>query len=170
MDAVVAYYQNWGIGFKGTQPIVIPEDRKHFQELTEGGTVIVGRRTLADFPNGKPLKNRKTIVMTHQNIEIEGAVVAHSAEEVIEMVKDQPKVFVIGGASVYDALLPFCEKVYITKIYARPECDVFFKNLDENFEWSFESESELMTSSAGLNYRYYVYEKYYINNMIKKIK
>ncbi len=170
MDAVVAYYQNWGIGFKGTQPIVIPEDRKHFQELTEGGTVIVGRRTLADFPNGKPLKNRKTIVLTHQDIEIEGAVVAHSAEEVIEMVKDQPKVFVIGGASVYDALLPFCEKVYITKIYARPECDVFFKNLDENFEWSFESESELMTSSIGLNYRYYVYEKYYINNMIKKIK
>ena len=170
MDVVVAYYQNWGIGFKGTQPLVIPEDRKHFQELTEGGTVIVGRRTLEDFPNGKPLKNRKTIVMTHQDIEIEGATVAHSAQEVMEMVKDQPKVFVIGGASVYDALLPFCEKVYITKIYARPECDVFFKNLDENFEWSFESESELMTSSTGVQYRYYVYEKYYINNVIKKIK
>ena len=168
MDAIVAYYQNWGIGFKGTQPIVIPEDRKHFQELTEGGTVIVGRKTLADFPNGKPLKNRKTIVLTHQDIDIEGATVAHSVEEVLEMVKDQPKVFVVGGASVYDALLPFCEKVHITKIYARPECDAFFLNLDENFAWSFDSESELMTSSTGIQYRYYTYEKYYINNAIKK--
>lgn len=169
MDAVVAYYQNWGIGAKGTQPLVIPEDRKHFQELTEGGTVIVGRRTLEDFPDGKPLKNRKTIVMTRQDIEIEGATVAHSVEEVLEMVKDQPRVYVIGGASVYDQLLSFCEKVYITKIYARPECDAFFKNLDENFEWSFDSESELMTSTTGVQYRYYVYEKYYITQNIKKL-
>jgi len=169
MDAIVAYYQNWGIGKDGTQPIVIPEDRKHFQEMTEGGTVIVGRRTLADFPNGKPLKNRKTIVLTHQDIEIEGATVAHSVEEVLNMVKDQPNVYVIGGASVYDALLPFCEKVHITKIYARPECDVFFKNLDENFEWSFDSDSELMTSSTGYQYRYYVYEKYFISHNIKKL-
>ena len=169
MDAIVAYYQNWGIGSKGTQPIVIPEDRKHFREITEGGTVVVGRKTLEDFPDGKPLKNRKTIVLTHQEIEIEGATVAHSVEEVLQMVKDQPKVFLIGGASVYNALLPYCEKVYITKIYARPECDTFFLNLDENFEWSFESESELMTSSTGMQYRYYVYEKYYINNVIKKL-
>ena len=169
MDAIVAYYQNWGIGKNGTQPIVIPEDRKHFQEMTEGGTVIVGRRTLADFPNGKPLKNRKTIVLTHQDIEIEGATVAHSVEEVLQMVKDQPNVYVIGGASVYDALLPFCEKVYITKIYARPECDVFFMNLDENFAWSFDSESNLMTSENGYQYRYYVYEKYCISDNIKKL-
>ena len=169
MNAIVAYYQNWGIGFKGTQPIVIPEDRKHFREMTEGGTVIVGRKTLEDFPEGKPLKNRKTIVLTHQDIEIEGATVAHSVEEVMEMVKGQPNVFLIGGASVYAALLPYCEKVFITKIYARPECDAFFLNLDENFEWSFDSESELMTSSTGLQYRYYVYEKYFINNNIKKL-
>ena len=168
MDAIVAYYQNWGIGAKGTQPLVIPEDRKHFQELTEGGTVIVGRRTLADFPNGKPLKNRKTIVMTHQDIEIEGATVAHSVKEVLEMVKDQPNVYVIGGASVYNELLSYCENVYITKIYARPECDAFFKNLDENFEWEFESESALMTSVAGAQYRYYVYKKYALP-IIKKL-
>jgi len=168
MDAIVAYYQNWGIGAKGTQPLVIPEDRKHFQELTEGGTVIVGRRTLEDFPNGKPLKNRKTIVMTHQDIEIEGATVAHSVKEVLEMVKDHPNVYVIGGASVYNELLSYCENVYITKIYARPECDAFFKNLDENFEWEFESESALMASSAGVQYRYYVYKKYALP-IIKKL-
>ena len=168
MEAVVAYYQNWGIGKNGTQPLVIPEDRKHFQELTEGGTVIVGRKTLAAFPGGKPLKNRKTIVLTHQDIEIEGATVVHSVEEVLKLVKDQPRVYVIGGASVYDELLPYCEKAHITKIYARPECDAFFMNLDENFEWEFLSESELMHSSNGFDYRYYVYGKYYVNSMLKK--
>ena len=168
MDAVVAYYQNWGIGKNGTQPIVIPEDRKHFQELTEGGTVIVGRKTIADFPDGKPLKNRKTIVLTHQDIQIEGATVAHSVQEVLDMVKDQPNVFVIGGASVYDALVPYCETVYITKIYARPECDAFFQNLDEQFDWSFENESARMTSSTGMQYQYYVYKKYYFPDNIKK--
>ncbi|MGI5985522.1 MAG: dihydrofolate reductase [Clostridiales bacterium] len=169
MDAIVAYYQNWGIGKDGTQPIVIPEDRKRFQEMTEGATVIVGRRTLEDFPDGKPLKNRKNIVMTRQDIEIEGATVAHSVQEVLEMVKDQPRVYVIGGESVYEALVPYCEKIYITKIYAKPECDAFFQNLDEQFAWSFESESEIMTSSTGHRYQYYVYEKYYITDNIKKL-
>lgn len=168
MEAIVAYYQNWGIGKDGTQPIIIPEDRKHFQELTEGGTVIVGHRTLADFPDGKPLKNRKTIVMSRQDIEIEGATVAHSLEEVLEMVKDQPRVYVIGGASVYDALVPYCDRVHITKIYARPECDVFFQNLDEEFAWSFDSESDVMTSTTGIKYKYYVYEKYNISETIRK--
>ena len=169
MEAIVAYYQNWGIGFKGKMPIEIPEYSKRLLEMTEGGTVIVGRSTLEDFPGGKPLENRKTIVLTRQDIEIEGATVVHGVEEILEMVKDEPRVYVIGGARTYDSLLPFCEKVHITKIYARPECDAFFKNLDENFEWAFVSESSLMDSSVGVQYRNYVYEKYYFHHNIKKL-
>ena len=55
MDAIVAVYSDWGIGSEGTQPIVVPEDRRHFAKLTSGSTVIVGRRTMEDFPGGKPL-------------------------------------------------------------------------------------------------------------------
>lgn len=169
MDAIVAYYQGWGIGKDGTQPIVIPEDRKRFKELTEGGTVIVGRRTLEDFPDGKPLPNRENIVLTHQDIRIEGATVAHSVEEVLAMVKDKPRVYVIGGASVYEALTPYCERIYLTKIFERPGCDVFFENLDENFAWCFDTESEIMTSSNGYRYQYQEYEKYIVTDNFRKI-
>ena len=59
MDAIVAVYADWGIGAKGTQPLVIPADRRRFRALTMGAAVIVGRRTLDDFPGGRPLPGRE---------------------------------------------------------------------------------------------------------------
>ena len=85
MDAIVAVYSDWGIGADGTQPVVLKADRQHFVELTRGKTVIVGRRTLADFPGGRPLKGRRNIVLTRQEISIDGAEIAHSAQEAAEM-------------------------------------------------------------------------------------
>ena len=83
MEAIVAVYEHWGIGCCGTQPVVVSEDRKHFRNVTAGAAVIVGRKTLADFPGGKPLKNRTNIVITSQDIEIEGAIVVHSVEDAV---------------------------------------------------------------------------------------
>ena len=77
MDAIVAVYADWGIGAKGTQPLVIPADRRRFRALTMGAAVIVGRRTLDDFPGGRPLPGRENLVLTRQNITIEGAQVVH---------------------------------------------------------------------------------------------
>ena len=77
MDAIVAVYSDWGIGAEGTQPIVIPEDRRHFAKLTRGAAVIVGRRTMEDFPGGKPLKDRENLVITRHADEIEGATIVH---------------------------------------------------------------------------------------------
>ena len=62
MDLIVAVYDDWGIGKDGTQPVALSADRKFFRETTRGATVIVGRKTLADFPGGKPLPNRVNIV------------------------------------------------------------------------------------------------------------
>ena len=64
LELVVAADADWGIGKNGTQTLVVPEDRRHFREVTGRGTVIVGRKTLADFPGGRPLKNRRNIVLT----------------------------------------------------------------------------------------------------------
>ena len=105
MEAVVAVYSDWGIGCCGTQPVVVSADRKHFRAVTGTGAVIVGRKTLADFPGGKPLKNRVNIVVTRQNIEIENAVVAHSVEEAAEIAAQYDKAYVIGGASIYKKML-----------------------------------------------------------------
>ena len=73
MEAIVAVYSDWGIGSGGTQPVVLKADRVHFRELTMGAAVIVGRKTLEDFPGGRPLKGRHNIVVSRQELTIEGA-------------------------------------------------------------------------------------------------
>lgn len=160
MDLIVAVDENWGIGLGGTQTVVIPEDRKHFRALTEGGAIVVGRKTLEDFPGGRPLKNRLNIVLTHADGEFgPGAVTAHSAEEVLEIVRNRglERVFVCGGESVYRLLLPFCRYAYVTKLYAAPEADRFFPNLDELEGWTMETPGEIKTCD-GVRYAFHRYE------------
>jgi len=168
MEAIVAVYADWGIGEKGTQQLVIPEDRKRFRELTEGAAIVVGRRTLEDFPDGKPLKNRTNIVLTHQDISIEGAIVVHSVEELLKTIKAMPKVFVVGGASVYRELLRYCDRIYITRIYTTPKSDVFFPNLDEDFNWTCEEFSD-PKFFEGVKYRFCQYDMYDITKNIRKL-
>jgi dihydrofolate reductase len=167
MEAIVAVYEDWGIGANGTQQVVIPEDRKRFQQLTEGHAIIVGRKTLEDFPGGKPLKNRRNYVLTRQNIEIEGATVCHSVEETLEAVKDEPRVFVVGGQSVFHEFMRYCSRVHITRIYTRPQSDSFFNNLDEDFNWICEEFSDPMFYE-GIKYRFCEYEVYDITKNISK--
>ena len=167
MEAIVAIYEDWGIGAKGTQPIVIPEDRKRFKQLTEGNAIIVGRKTLEDFPDGKPLPNRRNYVRTSQNIEIPGAIVCHSVEEVMEATKSEPKVFVVGGQSVFDQLLGHCDRIHITRIYSHTKSDVFFKNLDEDFNWEIVDYGDAQFHE-GIKYRFCEYEIYDLMKGIKK--
>ena len=168
LNAIVAVYEDWGIGDGGTQQIVIPEDRKHFQELTKGNTIVVGRKTLADFPDGKPLPGRTNIVLTTQDLKIDGAIVVHSLDELFDTIKDMPKVFVVGGAAVYNQLLKYCERVYITRIYTSPKSDSFFPNLDENFNWSCEEFGDAKIYN-GIKYRFCEYETYDISKSIRKL-
>ena len=84
MDAIVAVYSDWGIGDGGTQPVVLKADRRHFRRLTDGSAVIVGRKTLEDFPGGKPLANRFNIVVSRQGINVDGALVVHSTGEALD--------------------------------------------------------------------------------------
>ena len=160
MDAVVAADAAWGIGLGGTQTLVIPEDRQHFRRVTGRGTIIIGRRTLMDFPGGRPLKNRRNIILTRdENFAVEGGVVAHSVEEALALAGDPPEgVFVCGGESVYRQFLPYCGRVYVTRIYASPEADAHFPNLDALPEWELEDPGEL-SESGGLKYRFQVYAR-----------
>ncbi|MEF9971278.1 MAG: dihydrofolate reductase [Oscillospiraceae bacterium] len=169
MEAIVAVYQDWGIGARGTQPVVISADRKHFKELTEGAAIIVGRRTFADFPDGKPLPNRVNIVMSHQDIKIEGAIVVHSVEEALEEAKKYPRTIVVGGASVYDALLPFCDIVHVTMVDTNPKSDVFFPNLEFGFDWYCDEYGAKQTEN-GIKFSFCDYHTYNIMDDIKKYK
>ena len=155
MDAIVAVYSDWGIGAGGTQPVVLKADRAQFKRVTDGKTVIVGRRTLADFPNGRPLKGRRNIVVTRQNILIDGAFVAHSVAEAAELCKDEATV-VIGGASVYELLLDYCDAARVTKSYVDAPADRFFPNLDTRENWQIRRVSELQEEN-GLQFQYIDY-------------
>ncbi len=159
MDIVVAADKNWGIGYKGTQNLVVPEDRRHFREVTGHGTVIVGRRTLLDFPGGRPLKNRRNIVLTRDpDFTVEGAETAHSVEEALELVKGDPEVFVIGGESVYRAFFPYCQRAYVTRLDAAPPSDAFFPDLEADPAWCLADPGE-EREHEGLKYRFQVWER-----------
>ena len=156
MEAIVAVFSDWGIGSEGTQQLVLKADRAHFRALTAGAAVIVGRRTLADFPGGRPLKGRQNIVVTRQNLEIEGAEVAHSTEEALALAAKYPRTLVIGGASVYRQFLPFIDLVHVTKIDLAPASDSFFENLDASPEWRAQELGDWQEED-GVRYRFATY-------------
>lgn len=157
MDAIVAVYADWGIGKDGTQPLVIKADRAHFVELTRGKTVLVGRKTLSDFPNGKPLRNRRNIVVTRQKIEIDGAEVVHGVEDALALLGDAPCT-VLGGASVFREFFPYIDRVYVTKIEKTPVSDVWFPDLDASPDWYCADGGETLFED-DIPYRFMRYER-----------
>ena len=158
MDLIVAVYDDWGIGRDGTQPIAVSADRKFFRETTKCAMVIVGRKTLADFPGGNPLPKRVNVVLTRGGLEKEGVVVCHSPEEALELAKTAEKVMVIGGGSIYRQMLPYCDRAYVTKVHVTPESDTFFPKLDENPDWVL---SEVLQSGEenGIAYEMCLYKR-----------
>ena len=135
MELIVAVYDNWGIGCCGTQPVALSADRKFFREMTRGCMVIAGRRTIGDFPGGKPLPGRVNVALTRSGAEIPGFTVCASTEEAVELAKTADRAVVIGGGSVYRQMLPYCDTAYITKVHVTPESDTYFPNLDEDGQW-----------------------------------
>lgn len=158
LEAIVAVYGDWGIGADGTQPVTVSADRKHFRDLTMGAAVIVGRRTLADFPGGRPLKGRTNIVLSRTAEPVEGAVMARSAAEALEKAAEYPRALCIGGASVYKELFPHFTRVNVTKLDITPHSDAFFPNLDADPAWRIAEESEEQEEN-GVRYRFLVYER-----------
>lgn len=159
MDAIVAVYADWGIGAGGTQPVALNADRMFFRRMTQKACIIVGRKTLEDFPGGRPLPNRVNLILTRQALEVEGATVVHSSEEALEAAKAHEKVMVIGGASVYRQMLPWCHRVYVTKLSAQPESDVFFPNLDLDPDWVCEGPVEEGGNENGVDYQFLLYRR-----------
>ena len=158
MELIVAVYDDWGIGRDGTQPIALSADRKFFRQTTKGAMVIVGRKTLSDFPGGKPLPNRVNVVLTRGNVDTEGVVVCHSPEEAAELAATAERAMVIGGGSIYRQMLPMCDTAYITKVHATPVSDTFFHNLDEDPAWKLE-EVLLSGEENGIAYEMCLYKR-----------
>ena len=160
MKLIVAADRNWAIGKNNKLMWSIPADMKFFRETTQGNVVIMGRKTLESFPQGQPLKNRVNIVITRNpSYKVKDAVVDHSVEEAIEESrKYDGDVFVIGGESIYRAMLPYCDTALVTRIDYAYEADTWFPNLDEDEEWELTDEGEEQTC-FDLEYAFTRYER-----------
>lgn len=158
MNAIVVVDQNWAIGREGKLLFSLPTDMKRFRALTLDGTVILGRKTLDSFPGGRPLPRRRNIVITRNvDFDREGIDIVPSPEAAMELSGGGENLWVIGGGSVYAALLSRCKRAYLTKVEAAAQdADTFFPNLDKLPGWEITQTSEPVTEN-GVTYRFVDY-------------
>ena len=157
MNLIVAVDRSWAIGKDGDQLVYIPADLKRFKALTTGHPVILGRRTLATFPGGRPLKGRRNLVLSRNpDFAPEGAEVYRDLASL--RAAAPADAFVIGGESVYRALLEDCDTAYVTKIDAAWPADAFFPDLDADPAWEI-AEEEPPLEHEGLSFRYVTYRR-----------
>ena len=166
MKAIVAVDKEWGIGRGNDLLFSIPEDMKFFRSTTMGKVIVLGRKTLESFPNGKPLKNRTNVVLT-RNGKWDDVISVSGIEELMSVLGGfcADDVYVCGGASVYRELLDYCTEALITKVDAIGGAEVFFPNLDLLDNWVLQNQTEQIESNG-----YKISFCTYVNNTPKNIK
>jgi len=131
---IVAIANNSAIGKDNKLLCHLPDDLKHFKEITLGHTVIMGRNTFFSLPKGA-LPKRRNIVLTFDDETFEGCETARSVEEALKLCVNDEKVFFIGGASVYQQTYPLVDTLYLTFVHHDFEADTFFPIIDHN-DWN----------------------------------
>ena len=155
LSAIVAVCDDWGIGCEGDMVVSNRADMRHFVACTKGCPVIMGRKTLLSFPGGRPLKNRRNIVLTRdESFAPEGVDVVHSIDEALAAVADEPVAWVIGGGDVYRQFLPYCAEAEVT----------YFPDLDADPAWEVARHEGVATIAAGegdegLDYEFVTYRR-----------
>lgn len=161
MNLIACVDSCWGIGNCGKLLVDIPGDKKFFREMTTGGVVLGGRKTMEGLPGGRPLKGRRNIVLTGRKPYCFGdAVVVHSVEEALGELSRYPgdSIYVIGGGRVYQSFLPYCKKAFVTRVYRCYEADTFFPNLDRDGQWVLAHASKEQ-EYQGILYDFAVYRR-----------
>lgn len=173
MRAIVAVSNNWGIGKNNKLLFHIKEDMQRFKELTTGHVCIMGRKTFESFPFKKPLPNRTNVVLTHDTnykSEYDNVIIVHTMDELKELIKMYPseEVYLIGGDSLYNALIDYCSTAYVTYVDKEMDADAYFPNLHKKRDWwmmidTFPNYHH--DDKTGLNYRFSTY----INDKVKPL-
>lgn len=158
MVAIVAVDEGWGIGHQGQLLARIPADLKRFKALTLGHPVILGRKTLATFPGGKPLPGRENLIMsTTMAAAPEGAKVFRDIDSLLAYAPGDS--FVIGGETVYRQLLPYCDTAYVTAIHRHFSADAFFPDLDNHPAWRVADSEGPFQTEEGLAFTFKTYRR-----------
>ena len=129
LSCIAAVSENGVIGRKNGLPWKLSADLSRFKQLTTGHAIIMGRKTFASI--GRPLPNRSSIVMSRDwKYDSPGVVVVHSFDQAVAACQDQHEAFVIGGEAVFREALPRTQRLYLTRVHANVEGDVYFPDTD----------------------------------------
>lgn len=162
MQLIAITDQNWNIGYKNKLLFHIPEDMRFFKSCTIGHTVVMGRKTYESI--GKALPDRTNIVITRdQDFHADDAIVLHSLQDI--PIQD-PNLWCIGGAQLYQQLLPYCDTAYITKVNTTVPADASIPDRNRLPDWHLTHLSE-EKHWKDLSYRFSVYKKTYSNPCTK---
>ena len=160
LSIIVAKAKNNIIGKENKLIWHLPEDLKHFKQITTGHTIIMGRKTFETL--GRVLPNRKHIVFSQNpdfKVKDENVEVVHSMLQIQEYIENKEENFVIGGAMIYNLLMPYVTKMYVTEIHKDFEGDAFFPKIDLN-RWQENSrEKGVKNEENNLDYDFVIYER-----------
>ena len=160
MNAYVVADQRWAFGRNGGLLFSLPADLDRFHSLTQNGTVIMGPERLEFFTGGTPLPQRRNIIVTRNpSLLPEGTEVVSSPEKALARAggPEAENLWIIGGGSIYAALLSRCRRVYLTRVETLvEESDTFFPNLDKLPNWEVASTGDPMEEN-GLKFRFLEY-------------
>ena len=157
---VVIIDENNGIGKDGDLLCHLPNDLKHFKQITTRQSIIMGRKTFESLPKGA-LPNRINIVITSDNKEnYPGCIVARSVDEAILLSEEQEKVYIVGGGKIYNSTLHLANKLYLTRIHhIFDEADTFFPEIDFD-NWKLVEEEKHKADEKHLyDYSFQTYQK-----------
>lgn len=155
ISLIVAIDKNRLIGDSNGLPWYIPEDLKYFRDTTIGKTIVMGRKTYQSI--GRLLPHRQNIIVSRQNLNIEGALIVNNFGEYLKNIADEQEIFIIGGAEIYREALPYVSKLYITHVDAEYEGDTYFPHEYFEKELRVISKSEI-TSERGVKLTFAIYQ------------
>ena len=160
LSIIVAKARNNIIGKDNKLIWKLPADLKRFKELTTGHTIIMGRKTFESL--GRVLPNRKHIIFSQNpefKVDDENVKIVHSMLEIQEYIENKDENFVIGGAMIYNLLMPYVTRMYVTQINKEFEGDAFFPKIDTNVWKEVSREKGINDEENPLDYDYVIYEK-----------
>lgn len=160
LSIVVAKAKNNIIGKDNKVIWDLPEDLKHFKELTDGHTIIMGRKTFESL--GEILPNRKHIIFSQNpdlKINNENVQVVHSLLEIQELIEEKEESFVIGGSMIYNFLMPYVKKMYVTEIDEEFEGDTFFPKINKDIWKEVERTKGTKNAENNSDYEFVTYER-----------
>ena len=160
LSIIVAKAKNNIIGKDNKIIWHLSEDLKHFKNITTGHTIIMGRKTFESL--GRVLPNRKHIIFSNNpsfNVNDENVKVVHSLLEIQDLIEGKKETFVIGGAMIYNFLMPYVKKMYVTEIDKEFEGDTFFPKIDDNIWKETSREKGIKDEKNNLDYYFVTYER-----------